>query len=442
MYRLNENTPLTKELISAYIQDFRMATLPNLIKYKNYYEGKSKVLNRVMSDPSKPNNKVAHGYANYISNTMSAYFMGNGVSYSSEENIDELNDIFRYNDEKAENIMLAKDTSIFGVAHELTYIDPRGKIRFKRLSPLESIPIYDDTLEDELLYFIRFYDVKSITDSTDNKIAVEVYTRQSRIKYMGNNEVSELTLIEEAPHGFLGYVPISIYKNNEEEMNDFGLVIPLIDAYDSVVSDSVNDMDQFADSYMILKGLGAVEDDTLQSMKENRILLLDEDSEASFLTKDVNDSYANNIENRLNDDIYKFSGCVDLTSDISALSGVAIKYRLLSMENIASGKETYFRKGLLRRIELIALIVSAFNPDTIITDIDITFSRNLPTDDNEAVTMVNQLQGLISDETLLGLLPFIDDPAKELDKRAKDTDIFEVAAYGNTKEEEETTEAD
>ena len=81
MYRLNENTPLTKELISAYIQDFRMATLPNLIKYKNYYEGKSKVLNRVMSDPSKPNNKVAHGYANYISNTSyydsnTHYFLG------------------------------------------------------------------------------------------------------------------------------------------------------------------------------------------------------------------------------------------------------------------------------------------------------------------------------------------------------------------------------
>lgn len=415
---------MTPERIQAYIDDYRINKMPKMLKLKAYYEGQHDILKRVMSDTSKPNNRVVHGYANYITNTMTAYFMGNPVKYRFQDDAEQqkMDDVFRYNDEPAENISVEKDASIYGAGYELVYVDSTGEIRFKRLDAIGCIPIYDTTLEEELLYLIRFYTNYDLLDLVETTY-VDLYTRDGIVSYK-SVAGGQLIYVGEMLHGFKGYVPISIYKNNEEEMGDFENVISMIDAYDRTVSDSINDMDQFADSYLVLKGIGAADDTDLATMKENRLLLLDDESDAKFLVKDVNDSYSKNIEDRLNDDIYKFSGCVDLTSDITAMSGIAIKYRLLGMENVCAIKESYFRKGLLRRIELIGVVEQAINPDKIITEVEMQFNRNLPTDNTESVDMVTKLSGIVSDETLLGLLPFVDDAEAELERRDGDLNIY------------------
>ena len=425
MYKQSEYIEMTPDRIQAYIADYQINKLPKLLKLKRYYEGQHDIINRVMTDNSKPNNRVVHGYANYITNTMTAYFMGNPVKYKCEDERtqEELDEIFKYNDEAAENMSVEKDASVYGVGFELVYVDREGKTRFKRLDTIGCIPIYDDTLEEELLYVIRFYFNYDLVELVQTQYT-ELYSRES-IKYYRSVDNGGLEFMGEQIHGFNGYVPISIYKNNEEEMGDFENVISMIDAYDRTVSDSINDMDQFADSYLVLKGIGEADDDTLATMKANRLLLLDDESDAKFLVKDVNDTYSKNIEDRLNDDIYKFSGCVDLTSDITAMSGIAIKYRLLGMENVCAIKESYFKKGLLRRIELISVIEKAMqNPDEIITEVEMQFTRNLPTDNSEFVDIVTKLDGIVSDETLLGLLPFVDDAEAEMERRDKALDIY------------------
>ncbi len=423
MYRLNANTEMTIDRAVKYVEDFELATLPLLLKYERYDNWQHDILNRAFEDDTKPNNKVVHTYCNYISNTLTSYFMSNGVKYSADDEsaVAELNKIFRYNDEQSHNYSLAKEASVFGVAYELVYVDIRGNVRFKKLKATECIPIYDNTLEDELLYLIRFYDSKDILEKEATRI-IEIYSRESIARYKGKSNAFQF--VDEQPHGFTGYVPVSIYKNNEKQKNDFGMIITLNDAYDMTVSDSVNDMAQFADSYLVLKGLGDVSDDDLRKMKINRTLLLDDESGADFLVKNVNDAYAQNILNRLDSDIHKFSGSLDLTSDITALSGIAIKYRLIAMENNAAAKQTEFKKGLLRRIELISQIISVLGGASVITEIEISFSRNLPTDEMEAAELVNKLRGIVSDETLLSLLPFVENAQDELEKIKKSDDIY------------------
>ena len=67
--------------------------------------------------------------------------------------------IFEYNDEADENAELAKDASIFGVAYEELYFSEEDKmVRFKRLDPREIIPIYDKTIEENLIAVIRYYE--------------------------------------------------------------------------------------------------------------------------------------------------------------------------------------------------------------------------------------------------------------------------------------------
>ena len=74
-------------------------------------------------------------------------------------------------------------------------------------------------------------------------------------------------------------------------------------------------------------------------------------------------------------------------------------------------------------------------------DVQITFTRNIPTDILETVNMVNSLRGLVSDKTLLAQLPFIQDIDLELEAIDEQKEA-NAAMYGfdtqvNNEEEEE-----
>ena len=57
--------------------------------------------------------------------------------------------------------------------------------------------------------------------------------------------------------------------------------------------------------------------------------------------------------------------------------------------------------------EIIGGVASLKTGEDIIKDIEITFKRNIPVDNNSIISMINSLQGIVSDKTLLGQLDFI-----------------------------------
>jgi len=82
-------------------------------------------------------------------------------------------------------------------------------------------------------------------------------------------------------------------------IGDFETVISLIDAYDKMESDSINEMEYFSDAYLALYGLEGTEADDIGRMKENRVLVLPEDAKAEWLIKQINDTYLENEKTRL-----------------------------------------------------------------------------------------------------------------------------------------------
>ena len=78
--------------------------------------------------------------------------------------------------------------------------------------------------------------------------------------------------------------------------------------------------------------------------------------------------------------------------------------------------ESAFKLALQRRIELISSIISVKDGESVWRDVEISFTRNLPTILTDTVEVVNALRGLVSDETLLGQLPIISDVDEELKK--------------------------
>ena len=368
-----------------------------------------------MKDKSKPNNKIANAYASYITDTLVGYFIGEPISYTSNDDVllQDLSMIFEYNDEADENAELAKNASIYGVAYEMLYLSEEDKmIRFKALNPKEIIPIFDKTVEQNLMAVIRYYDDYDVVDDKTYTL-VEVIDNTMVRRYKMDNS---FLLLEEYPHYF-GMVPVAIYKNNEEERGDFEAVISLIDAYDKMESDTLNDFEYFVDAYLALYGFTAEPEDVAQ-MKENRILLMDEGTSAEWLIKQTSDTYVENMKNRLDADIHKFAKCPNMADKefASNASGVAIKFKLLGTENLVSIKERKFKRGLQQRLELMSMINNVLREGFDWRGIDIIFTRNIPSNDTDIANMVNTLKDIVSEETLLAQIPFVENVQDELER--------------------------
>ena len=370
-----------------------------------YYRGDHDIRRRVMQDPSKPNNRLCNGYPALIANAYTGYVFGEPIGYTADDALmANLEGAMRYNDEQAENSMLGMDLAICGVAVELHYMDADAEERFKRVDPVNCIEVRDGTLEDALTALIRYYDT---TDVVSNKLTrhVDVYEADGIAHYV--QEGGEL--IEQArEENVFGDVPAVVYQNNTDRLGDFEGVLTLIDAYDLMQSESLNDQEYFTDAYLKLMNLQGTQPEDIAEMKRQRVLLLPAESDADFLIKQQNDALVENIKNRLNNDIHRFSGCPDMTDQNFAgnASGVAIRYKLLQFENIAGVKEREFKRGLQRRLELLCSIWAlkgrgVFDWRTV----QISFKRALPQNLLELAQALGTLGGLLSDETKRSMLP-------------------------------------
>ena len=215
-------------------------------------------------------------------------------------------------------------------------------------------------------------------------------------------------------------------------MGDFEPVISLIDAYNVACADSVNDINYLNDAYLLLKNLSASESSDINEMKNNRVMLVDGDGDASWLVKNINDLHIENIKKRLVEDIHKFSMTPNISDEkfASNLSGVAISYKLNSLESKTAVKERHFTQAIQKRLEIICTALSRDGKEYDSTTVYPTFTRNIPQNLLDLVSSVVQLQGIVPNEELLGLLPFIDDVEYALDKLREEKEENMEAGYG------------
>lgn len=423
MFNLNRDTELSNELLQKILNKFMTTERPKLQLWENYYRGKHAILNKSYSDASKECNHIITNYCKIITDTYSGYICGKPISYFSNDDITDIQDTLNYNDSAAQDMAMITNALIYGVDYELQWVDKYAQIRYCQVNPLNCFAIFDNTLDCELLYFIRWYKVNSI-DETDSTYIVEVYDSNSVRRYKSFGMGGALEFIDEEPHYF-GDVPVSVFYLNENEENIFNSVITLNDAYNELQSSEIDDFNAWVDAYLTFTGVNAETDD-ISAMKENRVLILPEGAEASWLTKNANDTQIVNILENIKKNIFKVTACPDMADEtFLAQSGTALAYKLVGFENVASGIVARFIKALQRRIELICNILNLKASDATWRDININFVRNLPINLTETVNLVNSLKGIVSDSTLLAQLPFIKDISAELEaiKKQKEEEV-------------------
>ena len=434
MYLIDKNAELTPLILGKILNRFQTVELPKLIKSYKYYKGEQAITLKQPTDTGKPANKIITNFCHTITDTYEGYLTGVPIQYSND-NFDEILNILKYNDVKNEDGEFLRQGLIFGRSFEICYIDEDKKQRFRTLDPRECIPVYDNTLNNNLLYVIRFWR-SDMFDKSNEEYIVEVYGAQSTKRYKSNMGFSSFTLIEEVPN-FYGQCPITVFSLNTEEESIFHNIMSLQDAYNTLLSSEIDDWESFCDAYMILKG-AAIDEEDMEDMKKHRLLIMDTDAEAQYLTKDVNDVQIRNMLQLVNDNIHKIACCPDFSQEsFGTSSGIALRYRLLGFENNAAAIESNFKMALQRRIELLCSIIQLTGGEALWRDVKITFYRNLPINLEETSTIVNNLRGLVSDETLLSQIPFISDVEDEMKKLAKQKEAaVSLYNFGNGEEEE------
>ena len=414
MFYLNKENPLTADLLFKIISKYRLEVQPVLENYKKYYDGQHDILKKTYSDETKPCNKTVINYCKNITDNYNGYLATPGfISYASNQDIEEIMDILRYNDYQAEDAAFLKNALIYGKACELMYIDNDAKTRFKLIDPLNSFGIYDDSLAGDLMYFVRMYKADEWDDN--DKWYVDVYSDTEVTHYSMLGEQGFLTLINSEPHYFT-QCPANIFYLPDEK-SIFDCIISSQDSFNSLLSAEIDDYSEFCDAYLTLEGVDAEQDD-VQSLKQDRVIILPVGAKAAWLTKQGNDTQVENMLKRIHDSIYRIAQCPDFSSETfvgGVSSGIALQYRLTGMENRAGTIEGEMKKALQRRIEIICGIASLKLGEEIFRDIQIEFKRNIPADEAAIINIVNSLQGRVSDKTLLALLPFIPDVNAELE---------------------------
>ena len=391
---------------------------------KGYYIGKHDILSKKGRPNGAPNNKIVSNFCQYIADMSTGFFLGRPIAYTTteenQEKLDMLLEIFKYNDESAHNLELAEEASITGESFEILYMDNDANIRFKAIPSEEVILVCEATLEENVICAIRRYRVYDFNGATYSEF-VEVYDAKS-VRYYDYSG-TQLTLTETKVNYF-DDVPIIEYPNNKQRRGDFENVLSLVDAYNMTQSLSLDDLMDFTDAFLILRGMGGTDDDDVEKMRSDKVLEFDDASgSAEWLIKNLNDSYIENLKNRLQTDIHKFANIPDMSDNNFAgnASGVSIKYKLIGLEQIRSRKEREFKKALQRRIELISGMLNTKSIDAIdFRDVEITFTPNIPANNQEQAQIVKDLQGVVSRKKLLSLLPFVEDPVAELEELKKE----------------------
>ncbi len=407
----------TAELVKEAMERFEPVR-ERLNGLRAYYDGEHPICGRGRQRGA-PNFRLRHDFPSYIVAMTSGYLVGEPIQYTAPEGEDmtALRESLRLSAAPSVDSELAADAAIYGLGVELYYSDENAMPRFSEVDARNAFVVYDSSVEHRPLFGVL------ISDSGDRRGGqrLSVYTDSLIIRM--ERAGTELPHEVSREAHFFGQVPVTEYWNNSRERGDFEGVTELIDAYDALQSDRVNDKQQFTDALMVIYGASVEceegdERNFQQRLRESRTLEMPAaDARVEYLTKKLSESDNEILKDSIKADIHKLSFVPDLTDRefASNTSGVAMEYKLFGLEQLTKSKERWFREGLQSRLRCLCrfLYLSGKpvpNPDSI----SISFSRSLPVNRLEIAQTVKAYEGLVPKKLLLSQIPFIEDADEAL----------------------------
>jgi SPP1 family phage portal protein len=343
MITVNKNLNFS-QAIDESLEKFSLAR-KRLFKLWNYYEGRHDILSRARRG-ALPNARLPHGFPKYIAEVSAGFMLSDEPRYKGNCDETALSKLIAFQKNCSDpslNMSLAIAQSVYGLGLSLCFYT--DKLHMVSLDPKNAFVVCDDTAERKPMYGV-------LLSGRETRVYTDEYV------YVFDKPDSKSYKYKQR-HGF-ETLPITMYPNGAAMQGDFEHVLPLIDAYDLLASDRINDRAQFADAMLVLTGvMGLSEDDSdaASRLRQERTLTLpDSDAKAEWLIKNANEKDVEVLRKSIADDIHKFSmtpEMEDTHTGLGSASGIALQYKLFCLRRRIAIKERFFIKGIKDRIPLI-----------------------------------------------------------------------------------------
>lgn len=413
MFRLPKDEELTPVIMMEFLDKHRAEVNNRLEKLYDAYTSDHEILHADAKEAYKPDNRIVVNFPKYIVDTMNGFFIGNPIKVTAEdEAVSEYVDYLdQYNDQDDNNAELSKLCSIFGNAYEMYYTDEKAELCITYLSPMEAYMIYDESIVERPLYFVRRYEDRDGIER--GSISDANYVRHFMVTG-GFRWTSEWE-----PHYFKG-VPAVEYIENAERQGLYEPVMTMVNAYNSAVSEKANDVNYFADAYLKVLGT-SLDEDGVAHIRDNRIINFEgEDASrivVEFMNKPDGDTTQENHLNRLERLIFQISMVSNISDEnFGTASGISLKYKLQAMSNLEKTKERKFTSGMNRRYKLLFSHPSSKVPEDAWVQLRYTFTPNFPANLAEEAQIAAQMEGVVSKETQLRVLSIVENVQAEIDR--------------------------
>ena len=424
---------------------------------------------------SLDDNIIKVGFESYINSMVTGYFAGKPPIYDVEKISDPtklniikelLNKVFntdsnkdeelkvlidyisKYNDESTEFFDLAFDYFGMRACYERLYENDENEIVYTKQSALNTIGIFDYNTPVNQIGQLRKW-----TEKDKNNVditVVELITINGKKYYSPTPEDYKKLQEDESRYeeGKWGMLPC-IAIENEMGLSCFELVISLICAYERVIQNSRNtfqyndeaklkitgftpqnelmvtkldkdgnpELDENGQEKQVLNKAREEEDKTL--LKMGVFYTPDNTGDIAWIEKNVQDTALQNHKKTLIDLISMISGVPNITDlgFTNADNASALDRKFFALEQMITSADKQFKKALLRRWEtIIDRINKRKNKKYDFRSIKIDLQRNLPTDKGTETDRALKLRGLLSDESIIDMLPDDLDAISEIEK--------------------------
>ncbi len=328
----------------------------------NYFRGKQPILERVKNIRPEINNKIVENRANEIVSFKVGYLCGEPIQYvarSSEENVSkaiaELNEMMFSENKATQDKEVVEWQMICGTAYRLVLpkekrTEDEAPFEMYTLNPLDAFVVYSSEVGNKPLFAVKYR-----VDKANRRIA-SVYTANRYWKLIDN------TIVEEVDHA-LGIIPIFEYPANNARQGAFEIVLPLLDAINTVASNRMDGVEQFIQSFIkfvncdideekfaALKDLGAIK---VKSTDGNV-------ADVSIVTQELNQVQTQTLVDYLYQTVLTVCGMPNRnggssTSDTG--SAVVLRDGWSSAETRAKDSELMFKKAEQEPLKLILRII-------------------------------------------------------------------------------------
>lgn len=389
---------ITPELVTRIIKKHADNSAYNMQLYERYQalDGAVPIFSRKprFEEENQINNKINNDFFSEIVDFKVGYFAGKAIAYgysTTAESENEtggedavsaaskaLSDFITRNNMFDIDMETTKFASICGYSGRLFYINPEGNEMVMPCAPYETI-VLSNTDMTVPTYALRYFSTTDINDKLSYK--VEFYDNTT-ISFFSGETISTLTLEKVTPHMF-DYCPLHGIPNNRELIGDTEKVLSLIDEYDRIVSDCNNEIESFANAYMVFENITASDEEIDKAGKSGVLRFFSGagGGKVSFLTKDINDAFTEHQLDRTENNIYRFSKTPKLTDEaFGSASGVSLKFKLIGLETKCG---MFQAKMMSAGTHMFKLLASSFRKRRVVIDplqCIMEFKRNFPLD--------------------------------------------------------------